>query len=507
MQAAFLSKIQPILQDWPKSDTLAGMKLFRTVFLGLLFVCAVLLPTAMALGEQKDTLGLVTGDAVALRSAPETGAPLLQRLEKGTFVTVLETNVNGGWHFVRLGDETGYINRLYLTLDPSLESYQNIFTAVAEKNPPSIYCAPREDGEIIGRAKSGEALEVLYPYPAPNWHGVFWQGQMGYVLADQVKLLAQGDPDELTELTITGGRLSPDFSPKEYGYILEVTDPSGEITVAAKANPGVTVSIGDGGADTFSAQVDPESLWTIPVFLNGQQRYEILVVRDVLTVGTWNIKRGNKNLVEQARLIRVQNPDLMSFQEAYQNHNRQPQVDNLKSLATDKLRFSSFGPAIIYEEGGLYGNGILSAYRILEEETVPLTSLNKEDRSLQKTVFSIQGRRVSLYNTHLSYESTAIRNRQMQEIKTILNNDPNPYIILTGDFNLSAWKVPELPGFQMLNGGDTVFFGYDGAPFKRSTVDNIFVSNNFHVLGVHMIDTKLSDHKPLFAYLAFNGEG
>ena len=59
----------------------------------------------------------------------------------------------------------------------------------------------------------------------------------------------------------------------------------------------------------------------------------------------------------------------------------------------------------------------------------------------------------------------------------------------------------------MLNGGDTVFFGYDGVPFKRSTVDNIFVSNNFHVLGVHMIDTKLSDHKPLFAYLAFNGEG
>ena len=44
------------------------------------------------------------------------------------------------------------------------------------------------------------------------------------------------------------------------------------------------------------------------------------LVRDVLTVGTWNIKRGNNNiLVMQGWLIAAQRPDILGVQEVYVN--------------------------------------------------------------------------------------------------------------------------------------------------------------------------------------------
>lgn len=42
---------------------------------------------------------------------------------------------------------------------------------------------------------------------------------------------------------------------------------------------------------------------------------------------------------------------------------------------------------------------------------------------------------IAFYNTHLSYETEAIRKKQMEELKTAIQNDSTPYIIVTGDFN------------------------------------------------------------------------
>ena len=74
-------------------------------------------------------------------------------------------------------------------------------------------------------------------------------------------------------------------------------------------------------------------------------------------------------------------------------------------------------------------------------------------------------------------------------------------LFLTGDFNEQWPLFNDLEGWTVTNGRGLEFFGYDGLPFKRTTVDNILVTDNFTVVDVSMEDVLLSDHKPLFVML------
>lgn len=466
----------------------------------LAVLCLAGLPLSRARAVSVTT-GMIVGDEIALRKTASTGGALLTRLDEGTVVKILETNVNSEWYRVEAVNRTGYVNRMYVNIDASLPSYQLDYTGTIVNCDTEINVRAEAStgAKKIGVAKKGQSYTVTQAYAFGAWHAIDFNGATGYVSSDYVELKANVGNDVLSGLEITGGTLSPKFSPTEYGYVLTATQ--GQVNVKAIANSGVKVSVGSTGIASAKYTINSGNSKTIRITVNGKVRYSIYLVRDVLTVGTWNIKRGNNNLLMQGWLIAAQRPDILGVQEVYIN--KKEKTNNLLSVRTRNAQNTSFAQTISYDSGGQYGIGQISMYRPENEQVTLLSSEDKEQRCLQKVEYVINGKRVSVYNTHFSYESASIRRKQFSEVIAVLDADTNTYKILTGDFNA---KEAEFEGFfknyRVVNTSETKFYDYNYNRIEMSQIDNIIVSKNITVLNARAIPTEYSDHYPLFAFLA-----
>lgn len=470
------------------------------VLLVLLLFCMAGLPLSSARAVNITT-GMITGDGIALRKTASSGGALITRLSEGTIVKILETNVNSEWYRVEAANRTGYVNRMYVNIDASLASYQLNYTGTIVNcdSEINVRASASAGAKKLGAAKKGETFPVTQAFASGAWHAIDFNGTTGYVSSAYVELKANVGNDVLSNLEISGGTLSPKFSPTEYGYVLSATQ--GEVQVRASANEGVKVSIGSTGIASAKYTINAGNSKTIRISVNGKVRYSIYLVRDVLTVGTWNIKRGNDNLVMQGWLIAAQKPDILGIQEVYIN--KKEKTNNLLSVRTRDAQNMSFAETIAYDSGGQYGIGQISKYKPQNTQITLLTSEDKEQRCLQKVEYDIGGKRVSVYNTHFSYESASIRKKQFSEVIAILNADTNAYKILTGDFNAEEKEFSGLQkNYRVVNTSETKFYDYNYKRIEMSQIDNIVVSKNITVLNARAIPTEYSDHYPLFAFLA-----
>ena len=475
-------------------------KRIAPVVLMFLILCLAALPVSSARAMTLST-GIINADDVALRKTANANGGIIVRLTEGTVVKILESNVNAEWYRVETGTRTGYVNRIYVDIDPSLPSYQLNYTGTIfnVRQDVNVRAEPSLQAAKLGKANKGEAFKVTQAYASGAWHQIEYNGAVGYVSSNYMQLKADVANNLLSGIEVTGGTLSPAFSPTEYGYILTATQ--GEVDIVATANPGVKVSIGNTGIASAKYTIKSGNSKTIRISVGGAVKYSIYLVRDVLTVGTWNIKRGNNNIEMQGWLIAAQRPDILGIQEVYinQKENR----SNLLSVRTKNAQYVSFAETIKYPSGGQYGIGQISKFKPESEQITLLSSEDKEQRCLQKVEYLVEGKRVSVYNTHFSYESAAIRKKQFSEVLAIMNADQNEYKILTGDFNA---KESEFSGFlrnyRIVNTSATKFYNYSNKTIGMTQIDNIIVSKNITVLNARAIPTDLSDHYPLFAFLA-----
>ena len=191
---------------------------------------------------------------------------------------------------------------------------------------------------------------------------------------------------------------------------------------------------------------------------------------------------GYGNIAAQQELLSLQRPLMMGIQEAYVRS--ASNIDNLSSLKTLEMVYTTFTPTIHYSNGSLYGIGLLSNFALSNPEYTFMDSGGNEPRLYMRCVAWINDRMVSVYNTHFSYESAAIQHTQFQAVLMAMNGDANPYKILFGDFNTRD--------FTTLSSGYTVVF---------TGIDNVIISKNITVSGFQTIKTTLSDHNPVFANL------
>ena len=468
--------------------------------MALLLLCSVFVPATFARALELST-GMINADDVALRKTAESGGRIVTRLDEGTVVKILQSNVNAEWYYVESGTRTGYVNRIYVDIEASLPSYQLDYTGTIfnVNQDVNVRAEPSLKAKKLGKANKGESFHITKAFASGEWHQIDYNGAVGYVNANYMELKANVKNDLLSSIEVTGGTLSPAFSPTEYGYVLTATQ--GEVDINAIANEGVKVSIGNTGIPTAKYTIKSGNSKTIRISVNGTVKYSIYLVRDVLTVGTWNIKRGNDNLVMQGWLIGAQRPDILGIQEVYINNKEH--TSNLLSVRTKNAQYISFAETIKYPSGGQYGIGQISKFKPLKEEATFLTSETKEQRCLQRVEYEIDGKRVSVYNTHLSYESATLRKKQFSEVLKIMNADNNEYKILTGDFNA---EEKEFSGFmrnyRVINTSATKFYNYSNKTIGMSQIDNIIVSKNITVLNARAIPTEYSDHYPLFAFLS-----
>ncbi len=447
------------------------------------------------------TTGRIVGDNIAFRKTASTKGKLIARLDEGTVVRILEANVNAEWYKAEHADKVGYINRMYVNIDLSMPSYQLGYkgTVVNCNESVRVRSTASISGKELGKAAKGTQLDVTQAYYTPNWHQVKYEDKTGYISATYLSLATKVDDDYLTDLTITGGSLSPRFSPHEYGYVLTAT--SDTVQLKATANKGVKVSIGSTGIGSAKYTIKSGNSKTIRISVDGKVRYSIYLVRDVLTVGTWNIKRGNDSLVEQGWLIGNEHPDILGVQEVYVDRARD--VNNLLSIRTREAQNTSFVSTVDYSSGGRYGIGQVSKFKPVSTEQFALPFGSYEPRTLQKVVYSINGKKVSVYNTHFTWESADTRKKQFAEVVRIMDADENPYRILTGDFNAKEAEFAALKkNYKIVNTSDTKFYDYSYKRINVNQIDNIIVSKNITVLNARAIPTTLSDHYPLFAFLS-----
>ena len=449
--------------------------------------------------------GEVIGTGVALREAPNPDSKILMRLDKGTFVQILKTNVNAQWHQIKYDGKTGYISRMYICLDSSLDGYSldYVATIVNCKNDVNVRSEPSTESEIIGVAKKGASLTILAQDEyTEGWYRVEFEGKDAYIYADYLNIEANADDTQLTSLSISGGSLFPSFSPKEYGYVVKSS--SSRVTINAKANSGVKIDINGSGKSSVTVDIPSAGMKTIRIALDGEIRYSLYISRNVITVGTWNIKRGDGHLLMQGRLVYDQQPDIMGIQEAFQNLKASDIIDNLASLKTKDMSHNIFSTTIKYSNGSRYGIGILSRYKLNDVETYTLYSGSYEKRVLQKAVVSINGKTVSLYNTHFTYNSAAVRAKQFAKVLEVMNADKNKYKILTGDFNANISEFSVFKDYTVVNTDKTKYYDYSKKEININEIDNIIVTKNIDVINSRMIVNSFSDHYPVFAYLVFN---
>lgn len=452
-------------------------------------------------GIVKDS-GQIIGTDVAFRKGPDKESELLGRLNHGTFVKILKTNVDAQWHQVEYDGKTGYVNRMYICLDSSMDGYalDYVATIVNCSNDVNIRSGPGTDSEVIGVAKKGASLTIL-PQETyiEGWFMVEYEGQTAYISADYVDINAVAKDDQLSGLTVTGGSLYPSFTPNEYGYVIKAT--GSKVTIKAKANSGVKIDIGKSGKSSYTIEIPDQGMKTVRIALDGKIRYSLYITsQNILTVGTWNIKRGDGKILNQGRLVYDQQPDIMGIQEAYQKLKADNIVDNLASLKTRNMPYNVLSPTL-KSNGGEYGNGLISRYKLTNVETFKLDSGGYEKRLLQKAVVTIDGKKVSLYNTHFTYNTATIRKKQFEQVLEIMNADKNKYKILTGDFNAKFSEFSVFKNYTVVNKDDTKYYDYSKNEIDYSAIDNIIVSKNIKVVNSRIIITKFSDHYPVFAYL------
>lgn len=473
--------------------------------LGLLLLALIVVFTALtpqSASAASYTQGCITGDRVAMRKAADGDSSVIMRLAKGTIVEILDVNVNAQWHQVRYNGKTGYVNRMYVSLEPSLSQYQLSYVGkvVNCKKEVNVRSLPTTDSDIVGKATKGATYTVTAQNVTAGWHQIRFDGGTAYISADFLSIKTQAEDNQLTGLTVTGGNLSPSFSPSEYGYVV-MADGSG-VEISASANKGVDIDIAGANKSSVTIKVSSGEMKTVRIELDGKTRYTIYIVRNLLSVGTWNIKRGYSNLIGQGRLIENMQPDIMGLQEVYRNLKSGEIVDNLASLKTKVMQYTDFAETIGYSGGGQYGIGVLTRYKIRSRDYYELTTGSLEDRVLQKIVISVGSKRVSIYNTHLSYQSASVRAKQFKEIKAIMDADRNKYVILFGDFNADESEFKLFSnGYRVINTGNTSYYSFFEKSISHSCIDNIIVSDSITVVNTVMLDTKLSDHNPLFAFL------
>lgn len=246
--------------------------------------------------------------------------------------------------------------------------------------------------------------------------------------------------------------------------------------------------------------------------LTVKEKKNISVSDDTLRIGTFNIAANKQPNVDELReLTEKYKLEVVGLQEVDRNTGRNP-YDMLNEFASTTYPSTYFSKAIDYD-GGEYGIATASKYELTDAKTVNVDSTGAtEQRVYQRMVFKKGNYEIAFYNTHLSYETEAIRKKQMEELKTAIQNDSTPYIIVTGDFNADQHRSEFnlfLEELDMVNGYQgkwyDTFNGVDET-MKVNSVDNILVSRNLAIEDIEMVETSLSDHNLLLAQVKFLDE-
>jgi endonuclease/exonuclease/phosphatase family metal-dependent hydrolase len=226
---------------------------------------------------------------------------------------------------------------------------------------------------------------------------------------------------------------------------------------------------------------------------------------------------GIDNLAGVAELVRQTDADVVLLQEVDQGTRRSGHVDQPAVLAERTGYHAAFGSALDYDDGK-YGVAVLSRWPIVADTLVhlPVTPPqtraggSQEPRGALRVVVAAPTGRLAILNTHL--DPTGDDRWRRQEADSIISlaealRRREPMVIVGGDFN----STPEsaVQGAVRTGGlrdswtecatGDGFTYPAE-APVKR--IDYLFVTGDVRCIAARVVETGVSDHRPLLVDLA-----
>jgi beta-N-acetylhexosaminidase len=226
---------------------------------------------------------------------------------------------------------------------------------------------------------------------------------------------------------------------------------------------------------------------------------------------------GRDNLSGISELVRSTEADLVLLQEVDQGTRRSGRVDQPAVLAQRTGYHVAFGSALDYDDGK-YGIAVLSRWPIVSDTlihlpvTPPQTRAggSHEPRGALRVVVAAPFGRLAILNTHL--DATADDRWRRQEADSIVSlaaqlRHRERNVIVGGDFN----STPESAVQQSVRSGGLrdgwsecasgAGFTYpDAVPVKR--IDYLYLTGDLRCAAARVIDTRVSDHRPLLVELA-----
>lgn len=231
----------------------------------------------------------------------------------------------------------------------------------------------------------------------------------------------------------------------------------------------------------------------------------------MITISTFNIQNDIKkySINKTKEIINYLNKnkiDILNLQEVYSFLDR----DLSKEIKT--LKYKMFGNYRFFLKRILNRinekTPIITKYNVVSYKNYHLPFLPSTlKRIMTKVEVNIDGRLVSIYNTHLDYMYDLSRKRQLKRILKIIKNDNNP-IILTGDFNLKNNNsifnnfVKEMKKIN-INHIDVLDNTWKPSKYHRA-IDHIFISNDFELKSKKIVkNINTSDHYPILIKVDF----
>ncbi|MEP7002176.1 MAG: endonuclease/exonuclease/phosphatase family protein, partial [bacterium] len=225
---------------------------------------------------------------------------------------------------------------------------------------------------------------------------------------------------------------------------------------------------------------------------------------------------GVDNLTRVAELIRSTNADIVLLQEVDKGTKRSNNVDQPAVLAAQTGLHVAFGSALDYD-GGKYGVATLSRWPIVKDTLFHLpvdpaqtrAGGSTEPRGALRIMVESPKGPLAVINTHL--DASAVDRWRRQEADSITSlvaqtQRDVAMVIAGGDFNSEpesavhvAVRGAGLRDSWMECAGGLGLTYPDGIPVKR--IDYLFLTGNIHCSSAQVINTRLSDHRPVLVEL------
>ncbi len=225
---------------------------------------------------------------------------------------------------------------------------------------------------------------------------------------------------------------------------------------------------------------------------------------------------GKPNLDSVAALVKTTGADLVLLQEVDRGTARSGKVDQVAALGSPTGYGTAFGASLLQYDGGEYGIATLARGFIGYTSTRPLAVTpvqtraggSNEPRVALVAYASAHDAQWVAINTHLDPEEGPARGQEIQQIVKLVHDQQliGLPLVLGGDFNstpdnpiLAPVKTAGLrDAWTECGAGDGFTYPAD-KPAKR--IDYLFLSGDVHCSAAAVIDTQISDHRPLLVTL------